>query len=112
MDTNQFNKVFEHQIRKSEECLIVKAREYASGDDRLHNFKVSAGFTQTTPKEALWGFLTKHLVSLSDMVVSDEVYSQDTWDEKITDAINYLILLRALEVEEDELRTNSILDNQ
>lgn len=49
------------------------------------------------PERALAGMMAKHIVSLYDMCYADrETYDVGTWDEKITDSINYLILLRAI----------------
>lgn len=96
MDQEEFEQVFDRVIEQSRAVLVEKAREYASDGDRMHNFKRAAGFTGGTPEQALWGFLTKHLVSLSDMVRSEKVYPAEVWDEKLGDALNYLILLRAL----------------
>lgn len=55
-----------------------------------------------TPKQALLGMLSKHLISVSDMCVSGS-YSKQLWTEKITDSINYLLLLKAM-VEEEARR--------
>lgn len=46
--------------------------------------------------------MAKHTVSIYDMSRANEAFPLELWDEKITDHINYLILLRALLVEEDE----------
>jgi hypothetical protein len=40
--------------------------------------------------------MAKHTVSIYDMCNSGKEYSIDMWNEKITDSINYLLLLRAL----------------
>jgi hypothetical protein len=99
MNSEDFEDIFEQQVTRCREVLTAKAKEYAQDYDRLHNFKVAGQFIQGTPEQALWGFLVKHLVSLSDMIPtssSNEGYSTDLWDEKIGDSINYLILLRAL----------------
>lgn len=95
MDAKTFDLTIERTIKKSTDVLLTKQREYAT-EDRLHNFKVAAGYLQRTPEQALMGFLAKHLVSLSDMVRSGAEYNKDVWDEKIGDSINYLLLLRAL----------------
>ena len=99
MKTEKFNEIIYEQISRSLDVLVVKAEEYAT-EDRLHNFKVAAGLKGETPVQALAGFLAKHTVSIYDMCMSGEEYSLDMWNEKITDHINYLLLLRAL-VEED-----------
>lgn len=44
--------------------------------------------------------LSKHLVSISDMCVDGREYSVERWTEKITDSINYLLILRAMIEEE------------
>ena len=71
-----------------------------SNTARLAHFKRAAALIDGTPKEALLGMLTKHLVSISDMCTDDRSYSLDRWTEKITDSINYLLLLKALVEEE------------
>lgn len=48
--------------------------------------------------------MAKHTVSIYDMARSDDSFSLEKWDEKITDHINYLILLRAVVVEENEVK--------
>lgn len=46
--------------------------------------------------------MAKHIVSLYDMCYADrETFDMDTWDEKITDSLNYLFLLKAI-VEEGQ----------
>lgn len=95
MDNTVFNDLVEKQLELCKEVLVKKSDEYAT-EDRLHNFKVAAAFQQCTPEQALFGFLTKHLVSISDMCKSGDTYSKDIWDEKIGDSINYLLLLKAL----------------
>ena len=46
--------------------------------------------------------LAKHIVSLYDMCYADnETFDVAVWDEKITDGLNYLFLLRAI-VEEGQ----------
>lgn len=84
--------------RKLEQCrsvLCSKAKEYAT-EDRLHNFKTAAALQGVSPRQALAGMMAKHTVSVYDMCMSDEDYSGAMWDEKITDSINYLLLLNAL----------------
>ena len=42
------------------------------------------------------GMLSKHLISVSDMCMDEQQYSKEQWDEKITDCINYFLILRAI----------------
>lgn len=101
MKTERFNAIIEKQQERCMDVLVNKAKEYAT-EDRLHNFKVAAGLQMTTPINALAGILSKHTVSIYDMCRSGKNYPQEMWDEKITDHINYLLLLKALTVEEAE----------
>jgi hypothetical protein len=42
------------------------------------------------------GMLSKHLISVSDMCMDEQQYSKEQWDEKITDSINYFLILCAI----------------
>jgi hypothetical protein len=47
-------------------------------------------------KAALMGMLSKHLISVLDMCMDKQQYSKEQWDEKITDSINYFLILREI----------------
>lgn len=95
---NEVNAVFDEQVRFCADTLKRKTKEYTGDDpDRLGAFKAAAALQHTTPQRALAGMLAKHIVSLYDMCFAEEVvYPMDTWDEKITDSLNYLFLLKAI----------------
>lgn len=62
---------------------------------------------QCTQARALAGMLAKHIVSLYDMCFADRVsYDMGTWEEKITDSLNYLFLLKAIVKEEHDNQPN------
>ena len=94
---------FEKQVERCEQTLQRKKKEY-TGDsqDRLSAFKVAAAMQGCKPERALAGMMAKHIVSLYDMCYADrETFDMTTWDEKITDSLNYLFLLKAI-VEEGQ----------
>ena len=99
MNTEKFNEIINEQMQRSVDVLVAKAKEYAT-EDRLHNFKVAAHLQSETPIQALQGMLAKHTISINDMCNSGRTYPIEAWNEKITDSINYLLLLRALVEEE------------
>lgn len=100
MQTPEFESIVNEQIDRCTNTLVVKAREYAT-EDRLHNFKLAANLNKTTLRQALAGMMIKHTVSVYDLCRNDDLtLPMEIWDEKITDHINYLILLRAAVVEE------------
>ena len=100
MTAEKFNDIINWQIEHCRAILCNKAKEYATAD-RLHNFKVAGALQGISPVQALMGMMAKHTVSVADMCMSCETYPQELWDEKITDSINYLLLLAALVREEN-----------
>ena len=107
MNAIEFNAVVEDQIERCRSILCKKADEYAADEDRLHNFKNAAGMMGCDPKEALAGMMAKHTISVYDMCRSKESYPIDLWNEKITDHINYLLLLKGLVCENLNHKTDS-----
>ena len=106
MTIEDFNAAVRDQLETCENLLVSKGNEYAldaavGRADRLAHFKKAAAISGGTQKGALFGMLTKHLVSLSDMCSDGRVYGKERWVEKITDSINYLLILRAIVEEED-----------
>jgi len=99
MQLDKFNETVQKQFAHCQAVLNIKGNEYVFGDDRLEHFKSAATEQGITPKQALWGMASKHITSLSGMCRNGSE-SMPLWNEKITDSINYLLLLRAL-VEED-----------
>jgi hypothetical protein len=102
MKADDFKKVLQERMNKTWGILALKAKEYASDSDRLHNFKRAAAMQNITPEKALIGMFAKHMVSIMDMVDDldlDRHNRMETWDEKLGDAINYLALLEGLIVE-------------
>ena len=94
-----FDKLLKERLQKIESVLGTKAREYASAADRLHNFKRSAAIMGESPSQVCIGFFVKHLTSVLDMVEANAnsvVHEDAAIDEKVGDAINYLILLEAI----------------
>ncbi len=106
MTNQEFEYVFNKRIEKCKKTLVEKAKEYARGD-RLSNFKKASGAMGCCPESSLVGMWMKHIISIIDLVQDIEngrVADYNLWDEKIGDAINYLILLDALITE--RLRTS------
>jgi len=117
MQHKKFEKLLDETIKRIKDTLAVKNTEYATDFDKLHNFKRAGEMLQCSPEKALIGMWTKHIISLLDIV--DELECKcgtqscsfpafdtgeyiATLEEKIGDAINYLILLEALIKERKE----------
>ena len=103
MNQNKFQEIVVEQMNRCKNTLIKKGIEYdCETSDRLRSFKRGAVILNMTPKQVLTGYLNKHIISIYDMCSSDKKYPVEQWNEKITDAINYLLLLRALIEEESD----------
>lgn len=98
MTDTDFNAIVHARSAKIVKILASKAKEYARGD-RLSNFKKAAAAMGTTPERACLGFWMKHVISIADLVNdldAGKVAGEEMWQEKIGDAINYLVLLEAI----------------
>ena len=96
MTSEVFAAYLEEMQGETVETLKNKAKEYATGGDRLHNFRVAAAFQGITEEQALMGMAAKHLVSIRDMVFDGQKHTIPLWEEKIKDSINCLFLLWAM----------------
>lgn len=95
MNDGQFTEILSARIQAIVDTLGSKAKEYAIGD-RLYNFKRAAEISRTTPAKALAGMWMKHVVSVIDLIEGSTEPTAERINEKIGDAINYLILLEAI----------------
>ena len=96
MNIDQFEVILKNMQLKQDLTLVRKAKEYASEDDRLHNFKKIAEFIGITPAQVAMVLMLKNLVSLNDAIFNMVPMSDEFLDEKIGDPYNYLVLIRAL----------------
>lgn len=91
-------------VKNSFEVMKRKAREYADANNVFSNFEKATGLSFHNERETvLWEYMVKHLQSIKDIVnvleVGGEVkghFNSLLVDEKIGDAINYLLILRSM----------------
>lgn len=96
MKTQDFNNLVEEQFGICRAILETKGKEYAPDDsDRLSAFKTAGSVLHRTSIQALGGQMSKHTISLFEMIEND-CTDLDLWQEKLTDQINYLLLLKGL----------------
>lgn len=94
--------------------LNKKNREYAR-IDALSNFKRAGQMQGSTPETALIGMMSKHIISVMDLVNDIDcgsMASDEMWNEKIVDNISYLILLRALIKDRQSICNNGGIDGK
>lgn len=98
MTREDFSRRVEKRIDLVRQTLLTKHKEYAKDDNVFRNFDEAAGGLSLhgTSAEVLWSYMTKHLVSIKDIVADNKSADPTTVSEKIGDVINYLILLEAM----------------
>ena len=102
MNNKDFAKVAEKQVNTCWNVLCDKSPEYDFGEDKFRNFKKASALLGISQEEVLLGYLTKHIISLCDMIPKANDFTEDKFEEKITDTINYLLLLKGMLAERYE----------
>ncbi|MEI3281526.1 MAG: hypothetical protein V8R61_01790 [Enterocloster sp.] len=105
MNQKKFNEVIGRQTDRCKSMLITKGSEYAkavknAAVDRLAHFKKAAVVMNSTPKAALMGMLSKHLISVFDMCTAERQYSKNSGMRNSQTALTILLILRAIVEEE------------
>ncbi len=99
MNFEEFDVLVNARLNKCQNTLCVKAKEYATDDNRLHNFEEAGRMQGTTSSAACLSFGMKHIISVIDIVKAignnNAIVTKSVIDEKIGDTINYLLLLEA-----------------
>lgn len=100
MDHEEFGGILEGQLTRISLILGAKTEEYATDADQLSNIRAAAELQHIPMREAVAGMMAKHTVSIFTMCRDAERHDLARWEEKITDHIIWLILLRAVLEEE------------
>ena len=105
MNSKRFYYLVDKETDRIKDILISKGEEYSTLDNKLHNFDKAGRMSNQSREKALMGMLLKHQVSVDDIVNKlDEgkLPTLDLLSEKITDILNYYILLKACIVDRIE----------
>lgn len=103
------NEIIQDQLEKSTGVLDKKNKEYVKLKPKkvtkqqkrqLDYYREIATFMGITPQQALAGQMSKHTKSIYDMIQTGQDFDMEIWEEKITDHINYLLMLKIILVEE------------
>lgn len=103
MENTDFSLLLKELNDAADGVMACKNSNYSKGDeDKLHNFHAGAEINGSTPAQACWGYLTKHLVALRDKVMRNDFSDRDDLKEKCMDSINYIRFIWLLGNEEIE----------
>ena len=99
MTYDKFMELLEERFNKTRETYSTKMLEYANVNDVFESFKKGVGFSfHDTPEGVAWEYACKHFESIKNIISKcpGEVPTDELLEEKIGDAINYLIILEGL----------------
>lgn len=100
MKIAEFKHLLKVRFKKIEDTFTVKQKEYANEKDVFENIKNGVGLSvfNTEPEQVAWSYAAKHLESIMSILESlpEEKPSEELINEKIGDAINYLIIIEGL----------------
>jgi hypothetical protein len=103
MNRKDFNEIVKKRQELIERVLVNKGAEYANEQNVFYNFEKAVGISFSNSREMVaWEYMTKHLQSIKDLIDADSKQGPKqypaipTVEEKIGDAINYLILIEAM----------------
>lgn len=93
MDYKIFEELLNELDSNSVSTLAEKNAKYGSDKDALYNFRVGSAISGKTMPATCWGYLTKHLSSLRNMIEKDDFSNRSDFLEKCQDSINYIKFL-------------------
>lgn len=93
MTPKKFKELLDELDGNSLQTLKEKNARYSTNGDCLHNFRSGSDVAGGTPAQACWGYMTKHLVALRDMVMKNDFSNREDFLEKCQDTINYVRFL-------------------
>lgn len=104
----RFQNLITQQFDRLRDLTATKGEEYTrSDDDQLANFKRQAAELGTEPEKILGVYLNKHLDSIKTYIKAKKAGQRapdlsEPIEGRIDDAILYLLLLKAMVVEQSE----------
>ena len=96
MKDNPMMSAIQNQMMTCEEILAKKFEDYGNHEDPYWHFNRAAELLEQTPEAVLMALFSKHLTCIVEMSKDPEASAYPRWREKITDAINYLLILSSM----------------
>lgn len=93
---NTMLKAIYEQMDRCNDILKKKFEEYGNHEDPFWHFERSAMLLGGTRETALMHLFAKHLTCIVEMAEDPDSYAVSQWNEKLADAINYLLILSAM----------------
>jgi hypothetical protein len=100
MTFEDFDAFTEDIISKVKHMRDTKGKEYARSENRFDNFNRLANDLNLNRNKVWQVYFTKHLDSIKSYIDNNREFSNESIQDRIVDAITYLILLAGM-IEED-----------
>lgn len=100
MNNNKFTEVVLGIVDECKELLIKKGEDYSTDKDRISHFKDAERFTSLSRWQVWEALFFKHIQGIRTYMKSGRKGLNEDIHHRIRDAINYLIILEAMLVEE------------
>lgn len=84
------------QMEHCENILNDKFGDYGNHEDPYWHFNRAAELLEQTPEQVLMTLFSKHLTCIVEMAKNPGASVYLRWLEKLTDAINYLLILSSM----------------
>lgn len=111
MTPETFEKIWLDQVQIEKSMLLERAEAYATGGDRLGNFKCGAALIGGHPLKYGFSLVVKHIMAMRDLI--DKIdggngkfddYEAAKFAEYVTDIRNYAVLFKGIYEESREAR--------
>lgn len=100
MTNGEFKAVIEETYTACNKLIKEKGEDYTKGSlDILSYFKEASIESGIPPKKVLYVLMRKHWAAIGNYIKTDGKSQSEPIDGRIQDLINYLIFLRALNIE-------------
>jgi hypothetical protein len=89
-------------LKKIQNLLVIKGREYRRDGNPYHNFEIGARKKNITPEKALDGMLLKHIISYDDILNDLDkgiLPRVEVVEEKMNDILVYFTIQKAMLLE-------------
>ena len=91
----KFQSFISRRLKRCIETLTMKRKEYTDEVNPFINFECGAKTIDEVPDRIMFYYMLKHFESFKDIVLNQKKVSRETWDEKVSDLMNYILIIDA-----------------
>jgi hypothetical protein len=109
-------KFIEESQKRMQKCLEVFERKYVeyskhngnTDDDYFYAFKSIGNLLKENPEKVAFMYMMKHFQSFIDIIYHNHNVSEEVFDEKVGDLLNYILIINGIKKEQyAKLKNNS-----